>query len=110
MANCPICGERQPRIFNAAFDCSRCETELKVAGSTLAWMILAPVVVLVAALILLKPMIGRGGVIVLGLISGHVLPWICFVLFYKVEPTGHFDLSEARGVEKSDSWTRQVRP
>ncbi len=110
MARCPICDTEQPRIFIGVFDCARCGTELKIAGSTLRAMILIPVLILLPACVLLQPAIGRGGVIALGLVCGHLLPWVIFVLFYRVEPSGHFDLSEARGVERPKSWARRVNP
>ena len=110
MARCPTCDEPQPRYFSGSFDCSKCKTELRVAGSTLTAMILVPLVILVPGLILLKPLIGKGGVIALGIIGGHLLPWVCFLLWYRIEPTGGLDLSEARGVPKTPSWTRRVKP
>lgn len=50
-------------------------------------MVLAAVP-LVIALLLLKPWIGRGGVIVFGIIGSQNLPWVAFYLFFSLEPTG----------------------
>lgn len=110
MARCPVCEREQPRLLGAPFDCSGCGTELKMAGSTAVAMILIPLVVLVPGLLLLKPWIGKVGIILGGIFGAHLLPWICYVLFYQVEGTGHLDLSQARGVKKPESWTRRVRP
>jgi len=70
-----------------AFRCEGCGTELKIAGSTILAGFLTVIPFLIAAA-LAKPWIGRGGVIVLALIGGHLLPWAAFVLFYRLEPTG----------------------
>jgi|GEM_PF-2519513 len=110
MARCPVCERDQPRLLGAPFDCGGCGAELKMAGSTVVAMILIPVVVLVPALVLLKPWIGKAGIIITGILGGHLLPWICYVLFYRVEGTGHLDLSDARGSKRPESWTRRLRP
>lgn len=104
-----MCGTRQPRLLSWAFDCDGCGTELKMASATATAMIIVPLLLLIP-LVLMKPWIGRAGIVVGGVIGGHLLPWVVFVLFYRVEPTGHFDLSEARGVKKAPSWTRRVTP
>ncbi len=87
MPDCPVCSENQPRTLAQPFRCDGCGTELKIAGSTIVSTFLVVIPFLIAV-ILAKPWIGRGGVIALGLIGGHLLPWIGFVLFYKLEPTG----------------------
>jgi fatty acid desaturase len=69
------------------FRCNGCGTELKIAGSTI-WTALLLVIPFVIVVTLAKPWIGRGGVIALGIIGGHLLPWIAFHRFYKLEPTG----------------------
>lgn len=110
MAKCPVCDQKQPRLLGAPFDCDGCGTELQMSGSTAAKMILIPLVVLVPTLFLLKPWIGKAGVIIAAILGSHFLPWLCYALFYSVEPTGHLDLSQARGVKRAPSWTRRVKP
>ncbi len=87
MPACPVCNADQPRLLARSFPCKECGTELALAGSTI-WAALLTVIPVMVAVVLAKPWIGRGGVIALGLIAGHLLPWVCFVVFYRLEPAG----------------------
>ena len=91
-----MCGSYQPRTIVQPFRCDDCGTDLKIAGSTIAAAILT-VVLSFIVLLLAKPWMGRGAVIALGLVSGYLLPWLCFVVFYRLEPTGtSLDLNQSR--------------
>ena len=46
---------------------------------------------------------GHETVIALGLVSGYLLPWLCFVVFYRLEPAGtSLDLNQSRDGKRSD--------
>ena len=97
---CPVCGSYQPRTIAQSFSCDDCGTDLKIAGSTIAAAVLT-VVLSFIVLLLAKPWMGRGAVIALGLVSGYLLPWLCFVVFYRLEPTrASLDLNQSREGKK----------
>ena len=87
MPACPVCDVWQPRTLPQSFRCAGCGTELKIADSTI-WTAFLLVIPFLVVVVLAKPWIGRGGVIALGVIGGHLLPWIAFYRFYKLEPMG----------------------
>ena len=59
--------------------------------------IVVPVLIIVPGALLLESVIGKGGIIVLGLIVGNTLPLILLKLLYKLEATGtSLQLNEPR--------------
>ena len=97
MAHCPVCEQFHPFTLTGQFKCDGCQTELKLATSTIVKAIVVPVLIIVPGALLLEPVIGKGGIIALGLIVGNTLPLILLKLFYKLEATGtSLQLNEPR--------------
>ena len=76
MGHCTLCEQFHPFTLTGQFKCEGCQTEPKLATSTIVKAIVVPVLIVVPGALLLEPLIGKGGIIALGLIVGNTLPFI----------------------------------
>ena len=72
MGHCTVCEQFHPFTLTSQFKCEGCQTELKLATSTIVKAIVVPVLIIVPGALLLEPVIGKGGIIALGLIVGNI--------------------------------------
>ena len=81
MAHCPVCEHYHPFALTGLITCDGCQTELEIAKSTIAAAIVIPMFVIVPGALLLEPLIGKGGIIALGLVVGQLLPLLMLKIF-----------------------------